>query len=375
MSHTSISNSFNAEIVSAILTESLDTTDEYVIKSGVAVLCPPPTSLAFLWKLSPSLISNITRYLIYWYPIGGYSLRFYQTSNAGRNKVGFQGCGVTVIVFHFIHPGVHNRIIIYNFNRPEICIFQYFLNSYEFRTISSLVECQLHIDVLVVRISCKAIVCLLDVCTVEYFVELFLFFSSLSASSPLIFIVGLMLLSPANIPSSYFSWNSSWIASSNTLNLDLLASVHVSSYVIHCTNVRNTGMPLADRIQYIMSDPTWWDGPKNHPILVSPNLVSSLYQTWSYHPKSRYYKISGVSPVMTSSGVLHWSFPEWLYVNCIVFATKWYSYLHSFLGQYVLNTSWYHRFLNYLITPSAGFWFDLSLSNECPLIPYLLMLA
>ena len=84
MSHTSIQNSFNYEIVSAILTKSLDNTNEYVIEAGVAVLCPPPNSLSFLRKLLPSLNSNITRHLISWYPIGRYFLRFLQTSNAGR---------------------------------------------------------------------------------------------------------------------------------------------------------------------------------------------------------------------------------------------------------------------------------------------------
>ena len=44
-------------------------------------------------------------------------------------------------------------------------------------------------------------------------------------------------------------------------------------------------------------------------------------------------------------------------------------------GQHVLNNSQYHRFLNSLITPSAGFWFDLSLSDECPFIPHFLKLS
>ena len=124
-----------------------------------------------------------------------------------------------------------------------------------------------------------------------------------------------------------------------------------------------------------MSDPTLWNGPRNHPILVSPNPVSSLYQTQSYHPKSRYSEIYGVSPVMYFSWVLTWSLPEWLAVNGIIFATKGCPYLHSFLGQYVINTSRYHRFLNSLITPSAGFWFDFYLYNVCPLIPYFLKIS
>ena len=83
MSHASISNSFNAAIISAILTKSLDTTDEYVIEAHVDVLCPPPTSLACLRKFSLSLMSNIMQHLISWYPIGRSSLRFSKTSNAG----------------------------------------------------------------------------------------------------------------------------------------------------------------------------------------------------------------------------------------------------------------------------------------------------
>ena len=43
ISQASISSSFNAAIVKAILTESLDTTDENVIEEGAVVLCPPPT--------------------------------------------------------------------------------------------------------------------------------------------------------------------------------------------------------------------------------------------------------------------------------------------------------------------------------------------
>ena len=35
----------------------------------------------------------------------------------------------------------------------------------------------------------------------------------------------------------------------------------------------------------------------------------------------------------------------------------------------------YHCFINSLITPSTGFWFDLSLYDECPLIPYFLSIA
>ena len=113
-------------MVSAILTKSHDTTEEYVIKSGVAVLCLLSISLSFLRGFLLRLMSNIVRHLISWYPIGRSSLCLSQNSNAGRNEVGCQGFGVTVIVFYFIHPGVKNRVVIFNANFPDICIFQFF---------------------------------------------------------------------------------------------------------------------------------------------------------------------------------------------------------------------------------------------------------
>ena len=54
-----ISRLFNDTTVKAILNESLDTIDKTVIEKGAVVVCPPPTSRAFLLKLLPSLISNI----------------------------------------------------------------------------------------------------------------------------------------------------------------------------------------------------------------------------------------------------------------------------------------------------------------------------
>ena len=48
ISQASISSSFNAEIVRAILTDYIDTTDKNVIEEGDVVVCPPPTSRAFL---------------------------------------------------------------------------------------------------------------------------------------------------------------------------------------------------------------------------------------------------------------------------------------------------------------------------------------
>ena len=64
MSHANISSPFSAAIVNAIRTESLETTYEYAIDAGAVVVCPPPTSHAFLQKFSPSLMSNIMWHLI-----------------------------------------------------------------------------------------------------------------------------------------------------------------------------------------------------------------------------------------------------------------------------------------------------------------------
>ena len=59
ISHARMSRSFNAEIVIAIQTESLETTGEYVMEAGSFSMCPPPTSLALRLKFSPSLTSKI----------------------------------------------------------------------------------------------------------------------------------------------------------------------------------------------------------------------------------------------------------------------------------------------------------------------------
>ena len=64
ISQASISSLFNAAIVKSILTESLDTTNENVIEEGAVIVCPPPTSRAFILKLLPSFISNIIWHLI-----------------------------------------------------------------------------------------------------------------------------------------------------------------------------------------------------------------------------------------------------------------------------------------------------------------------
>ena len=69
-----ISSLLNASIFKSILIEYLDSTDENVIKEGDAVVCSPPTSRAFILKISPSLISNIIWHFIFWYPGGRSSL-------------------------------------------------------------------------------------------------------------------------------------------------------------------------------------------------------------------------------------------------------------------------------------------------------------
>ena len=84
ISQTSISSSFNAAIVKAILTESLDTTNKNVNEEVADVVFPPTTSHAFLLKLSPSLISNIIWHLICWYPGGRSSVLPSYASNAGH---------------------------------------------------------------------------------------------------------------------------------------------------------------------------------------------------------------------------------------------------------------------------------------------------
>ena len=80
----STSSSFNAAISKAILAGSLDTTDKNVIEEGAVVVCPPPTSHAFLLKFLPSFISNSIWHLICWYPSGRSSLLPFYDLNAGR---------------------------------------------------------------------------------------------------------------------------------------------------------------------------------------------------------------------------------------------------------------------------------------------------
>ena len=56
ISQANISRLFNTAIFKAILTDSLDTNDKNVIEEVAVVMCPSPTSRAFLLKFSPSLI-------------------------------------------------------------------------------------------------------------------------------------------------------------------------------------------------------------------------------------------------------------------------------------------------------------------------------
>ena len=66
MSHSNMSSPFSAAILNAIRTDSLETTDEYVIDAGAVVVCPSLTSRAFLRNFSPSLMSKIMWHLISW---------------------------------------------------------------------------------------------------------------------------------------------------------------------------------------------------------------------------------------------------------------------------------------------------------------------
>ena len=55
MAYANMSSPFSAAIVNAIRTEYLETIDEYVIDYGAVVVCPPPTSRAFLRNFHPVL--------------------------------------------------------------------------------------------------------------------------------------------------------------------------------------------------------------------------------------------------------------------------------------------------------------------------------
>ena len=100
ISQASITSSFNAAIVKAILTESLDTNVENVIEEGAFVVCPPSTGGAFLLKLLPSFISNIIWHLICWYPGGRSSLLPSYALNVGHTF--FISCSMAS--YHNVSP-------------------------------------------------------------------------------------------------------------------------------------------------------------------------------------------------------------------------------------------------------------------------------
>ena len=79
-----IYRSFNATIVRAIRTESLDLTDEYFMAAGVDVLWLSATRRAFLLKFSPIFTSKIIWHVIFWYPGGNSETSLSQTSKAGQ---------------------------------------------------------------------------------------------------------------------------------------------------------------------------------------------------------------------------------------------------------------------------------------------------
>ena len=66
MSHANMSSPFSAAIFTAIWTDYVENTEEYLIDADSVVMCPPPTSRDFLRKILPSLISNIMWHLISW---------------------------------------------------------------------------------------------------------------------------------------------------------------------------------------------------------------------------------------------------------------------------------------------------------------------
>ena len=83
ISHDMTWRPLRAAMVRAILTESLDTTDEYVIVADVSVMCPPATRRAFRLKFSPNFISKIIWHRMNWCPFGISSFVPSNSSNAG----------------------------------------------------------------------------------------------------------------------------------------------------------------------------------------------------------------------------------------------------------------------------------------------------
>jgi hypothetical protein len=78
-----ISRWLKAAIVKVMQTESLDTTDEYVIAAGILVLWPSATKRAFLLMFSPIFTSKIMWHMIFWYLGDNSETSFSQTSKAG----------------------------------------------------------------------------------------------------------------------------------------------------------------------------------------------------------------------------------------------------------------------------------------------------
>ena len=128
ISQASISSSFNDVIVKAILAESIYSTSENVIEEGAVVVCPPPTSRAFLLKFSPSLISNIICNLICLYPGCRSSLLPSYASNAGCTF--FISCSTAS--HHNVSPSYLSismaSLTVCGIHSPYLCVFcQYLL--------------------------------------------------------------------------------------------------------------------------------------------------------------------------------------------------------------------------------------------------------
>ena len=91
-------------------------------------MCPLHTSRAFLLKFSPSLISNIIRNLICWYPGGSSSLLpSYSSKEGGKLFISF-----SMASHHNVSPFYFSismaSLTVFGMHSPYFCVFcQYFM--------------------------------------------------------------------------------------------------------------------------------------------------------------------------------------------------------------------------------------------------------
>ena len=102
----------------------------------------------------------------------------------------------------------------------------------------------------------------------------------------------------------------------------LLASVCFSGSVTLWTVPAWIGSPDSGKIWKVSILLAEFATPRNLPNFGTSKPAFVRYQTQSYHPKLRYYEISGVSPVRTPKGVLPCRLAALDAVNCISLA-KW----------------------------------------------------